>query len=137
MLKMSNAKERIFQGGAFLTEDLTADDVITQEDFTEEHKMIAKTTEDFVMKEVLPKLENLDRHAFGCSVALLTKARAICLLGADVSAAYGRLALDRITSSSISEKSSRAAGFSVTHGAHDGIGSFPMLFFADDEQKEK
>src|SRR5690625_550625 len=88
MLKMSNAKERIFQGGAFLTEDLTADDVITPEDFTEEHKMIAKTTEDFVMKEVLPKLENLENHEFEHSVALLKKAGEIGLLGADVPEAY-------------------------------------------------
>ena len=137
MLKMSNAKERIFQGGAFLTEDLTADDVITPEDFTEEHKMIAKTTEDFVMKEVLPKLENLENHEFEHSVALLKKAGEIGLLGADVPEAYGGLALDTISSSLISEKFSRAAGFSVTHGAHVGIGSLPIVFFGNDEQKEK
>jgi len=134
---MSNAKEQIFQGGAFLTEDLTADDVITPEDFTEEHKMIAKTTEDFVMKEVLPKLEDLENHEFEHSVELLKKAGEIGLLGADVPEAYGGLALDTISSSLISEKFSRAAGFSVTHGAHVGIGSLPIVFFGNDEQKEK
>src|SRR5690625_6783157 len=96
MLKMSNAKEQIFQGGAFLTEDLTADDVITPEDFTEEHKMIAKTTEDFVMKEVLPKLEDLENHEFEHSVELLKKAGEIGLLGADVPEAYGGRSIEAI-----------------------------------------
>ena len=39
---MSETKEKVFKGGGFLVEDLTADDVITPEDFTDEHKMIAK-----------------------------------------------------------------------------------------------
>lgn len=46
--------EKTIQGGAFLIEDLTGEDVITPEDFTEEHRMIAKTTEDFVQGEVIP-----------------------------------------------------------------------------------
>src|SRR5690625_7038240 len=74
MLKMSDEKEKVFQGGAFLTENLTADDIITPEDFTEEHKMIAKTTEDFINKEVLPKVEKLENQEFELSVQLLKQA---------------------------------------------------------------
>ncbi|WP_430791169.1 acyl-CoA dehydrogenase family protein [Virgibacillus flavescens] len=134
---MSETKERIFKGGAFLVEDLTAEDVITPEDFTDEHKMIAKTTEDFVIGEVLPKVENLENHEFEHSVDLLKKAGELGLLGADVPEEYGGLALDKISSSLITEKFSRAGGFSVTHGAHVGIGSLPIVFFGNDEQKEK
>ncbi|MBY7144013.1 acyl-CoA dehydrogenase family protein [Virgibacillus sp. NKC19-3] len=134
---MSETKEKIFQGGAFLTEDLTADDVITPEDFTEEHKMIAKTTEDFVLGEVVPKIDNLENHEFEHSVALLKKAGEIGLLGADVPEEYGGLGLDKISSSLITEKFSRAGGFSVTHGGHVGIGSLPIVFFGNDAQKEK
>ncbi|WP_404454042.1 acyl-CoA dehydrogenase family protein [Virgibacillus necropolis] len=134
---MSDTKEKIFKGGAFLVEDLTADDVITPEDFTDEHKMIAKTTEDFVVGEVLPKVENLENHEFEHSVDLLKKAGELGLLGADVPEEYGGLALDKISSSLITEKFSRAGGFSVTHGAHVGIGSLPIVFFGNDQQKEK
>lgn len=134
---MSDAKEKIFQGGAFLTEDLTADDIITPEDFSEEHKMIAKTTADFVSKEVVPKIENLENHEFEHSVELLKKAGELGLLGADVPEAYGGLALDTISSSLITEKFARAGGFSVTHGAHVGIGSLPIVFFGNEDQKEK
>src|SRR5690625_4747572 len=136
MFKMSEAKEKIFQGGAFLTEDLAAEDIITPEDFTEEHKMIARTTEDFVIKEVVPQIDKLENHEFEHSVDLLKKAGELGLLGADVPEAYGGLALDTISSSLITEKFARAGGFSVTHGAHVGIGSLPIVFFGNDAQKE-
>ena len=134
---MSDTKEKIFKGGSFLVEDLTGEDVITPEDFTEEHKMIAKTTEDFVEGEVLPKVDNLENHEFEYSVELLKKAGELGLLGVDVPEEYGGLALDKISSSLITEKFSRAGGFSVTHGAHVGIGSLPIVFFGNDAQKEK
>ncbi|HLR68627.1 acyl-CoA dehydrogenase family protein [Virgibacillus alimentarius] len=134
---MSETQEKTFKGGAFLVEDLQADDVITPEDFTEEHHMIAKTTEDFVLGEVVPKIDNLENHEFEHSVDLLKKAGELGLLGADVPEEYGGLALDTISSALISEKFSRAGGFSVTHGAHVGIGSLPIVFFGNDQQKEK
>lgn len=134
---MSETSERLFQGGAFLIEDLTANDVITPEDFTDEHHMIAKTTEEFVVGEVVPKIDQLENHEFEHSVALLKKAGELGLLGADVPEEYGGLSLDTISSSLITEKFARAGGFSVTHGAHVGIGSLPIVFFGNEAQKEK
>jgi len=133
---MSETKDRVFKGGAFLIEDLTGADIITPEDFTDEHKMIAKTTEDYVVNEVLPLVDNLENHEFDHSVKLLKKAGELGLLGADVPEAYGGLGLDKISSSLITEKMSRAGGFSITHGAHVGIGSLPIVFFGNKEQKE-
>ncbi|HLR09462.1 MAG TPA: acyl-CoA dehydrogenase family protein [Bacillota bacterium] len=134
---MSETKEKLFKGGGFLVEDLTGDDVITPEDFTEEHRMIAQTTEDFVEGEVLPKLDQLENHEFEHSVDLLKKAGELGLLSADIPEEYGGLELDKISSSLITEKFSNAGGFSVTHGAHVGIGTLPIVFFGNDEQKEK
>lgn len=134
---MSETKEKLFKGGAFLIEDLTGDDVITPEDFTEEHKMIAKTTDDFVTHEVLPLVDKLENHEFEHSIGLLKKAGELGLLGADVPEEYGGLALDKISSSLITEKFARAGGFSITHGAHVGIGSLPIVFFGNEEQKQK
>ncbi|GIO23721.1 acyl-CoA dehydrogenase family protein [Oceanobacillus sp. J11TS1] len=134
---MSETKEKLFKGGGFLVEDITGEDIITPEDFTDEHKMIAKTTEDFVLGEVVPKIDNLENHEFEHSVELLKKAGELGLLGADVPEAYGGLALDKISSSLITEKFSRAGGFSITHGAHVGIGSLPIVFFGNEAQKKK
>src|SRR5690625_2059766 len=130
-------EEKLIQGGAFLVEDLKGEDVITPEDFSDEHKMIAQTTEDFVEKEVLPLVDKLENHEFEHSVELLKKAGELGLLSADIPEEYGGLNLDRISSSLITEKFSRAGGFSVTHGAHVGIGTLPIVFFGNHEQKEK
>lgn len=127
--------EELFVGGSFLTQDFTGEDVLTPEDFSEEHKMIAKTTEDFVGKEVVPLIDNLENHEFKHSVDLLHKAGELGLLSADIPAEYGGLELDRTSSSLITEKFAPAGGFSITHGAHVGIGTLPIVFFGNHEQK--
>ncbi|MFD2208393.1 acyl-CoA dehydrogenase family protein [Virgibacillus halophilus] len=134
---MSETKEKLFKGGAFLIEDLDSDDIITPEDFTDEHKMIAKTTEDFVAGKVLPVIDKLENHEFEYSVDLLKKAGELGLLGVDVPEEYGGLGLDKTSSSVVTEKISRAGGFSISHGAHVGIGSLPIVFFGNEEQKKK
>lgn len=129
------AKE--IKGGGFLVEELSPEDIFTPEDLTEEQLMIAKTTEEFVEGEVLPVLEKLENHEFEHSVKLLKKAGELGLLSADIPEEYGGLGLDKISSSLITEKFARAGGFSVTHGAHVGIGSLPIVFFGNEEQKKK
>src|SRR5699024_10888524 len=110
---MSEKTEKLCKGGAFLIEDLTGEDVITTEDFNEEHKMIANTTEDFVRGDVLPLTDKLQHHEFDYSVELLHKAGELRLLSADIPEEYGGLNLDKISSSLITEKFARAGGFSV------------------------
>lgn len=134
---MSDMEKKDILGGGFLTEDLSPEDVITPEDFTEEHKMIARTTDEFVEREVLEHVDKLEDHQFDYSVELLKKAGEVGLLSADIPEAYGGLGLDTISSSLITEHISRAGGFSITHGAHVGIGSLPIIFFGTDEQKKQ
>lgn len=134
---MSNTAEKEIVGGSFLIEDLAAADIYTPEDFSEEHLMIAKTTEDFVAKEVVPQLEKMEDHDFEVSRKLLTKAGELGLLGADVPEEYGGLGLDKISSSLITEKFARGRGFSISYGAHVGIGSLPIVLFGNEEQKKK
>ncbi|MFE1243261.1 acyl-CoA dehydrogenase family protein [Fictibacillus sp. NPDC058756] len=134
---MSNTAEKEIIGGSFLIEDIAAADIYTPEDFSEEHLMIAKTTEDFVAKEVVPQLEKMENHDFEVSRKLLTKAGELGLLGADVPEEYGGLGLDKISSSLITEKFARGRGFSISYGAHVGIGSLPIVLFGNEEQKKK
>ncbi|MBA2875670.1 acyl-CoA dehydrogenase family protein [Thermaerobacillus caldiproteolyticus] len=134
---MTKAVENVIKGGSFLIEDVPCERVFTPEDFTDEHKMIAKTTEEFVVNEVLPQLEHLENHEFDRSVKLLKQAGELGLLGADVPEEYGGLGLDKISSALIAEKMARAGGFSISHGAHVGIGSLPIVLFGTEEQKQK
>lgn len=125
----------IIKGGGFLIEDVEINRVITPEDFTDEQKMIAQTTQDYVTNEVLPVVENLEHHEFDHSVRLLKTAGDLGLLAADVPEEYEGLGLDKISSALIAEKMSPAGGFSITHGAHVGIGSLPIVLFGNHEQK--
>ncbi|MFE8696648.1 acyl-CoA dehydrogenase family protein [Cytobacillus sp. FJAT-53684] len=134
---MTNQTDKMIKGGSFLIEDVTYDQVFTPEDYTDEHKMIAKTTEDYVVNEVLPEVPYLEKHEFDRSVKLLKQAGDLGLLGVDVPEEYGGLGLDKVSSALIAEKMSIAGGFSITHGAHVGIGSLPIVLFGNEEQKEK
>ncbi|MFY2252097.1 acyl-CoA dehydrogenase family protein [Priestia megaterium] len=133
---MSNKTKQMIKGGSFLIEEGDASRVYTPEDYTSEQKMIAKTTDEFVENEVLPQVEYLEKHEFDRSVKLLKQAGELGLLGTDVPEEYGGLGLDKITSALIAEKMSRAGGFSITHGAHVGIGSLPIVLFGTEEQKQ-
>lgn len=134
---MAKSVDEIVKGGSFIIEEIGPDQVFTPEDFTEEHLMIAKTTEDYVANEVMPVVEKLENHEFENSVKLLKHAGELGLLGTDVPEEYGGLGLDKITSALIAEKMSRAGGFSISHGAHVGIGSLPIVLFGNEEQKQK
>jgi alkylation response protein AidB-like acyl-CoA dehydrogenase len=135
---MSNRVEHAAaKGGSFLVEDVDPQHIFVPEDFTEEQLLMGKTTEDFIVKEVVPKLERIEQHEFDLSRDLLTKAGELGLLGADVPEEYGGLALDKISSSIITEKFSRARSFSLSYGAHVGIGSLPIVLFGNEDQKQR
>ncbi|WP_079515646.1 acyl-CoA dehydrogenase family protein [Rossellomorea marisflavi] len=134
---MANQTDKLIKGGSFLIEDVTYEQVFTPEDYSDEHKMIAKTTEDYVLNEVVPVIDNLENHEFDHSVRLLKEAGELGLLGADVPEEYGGLGLDKVSSALIAERMSRAGGFSISHGAHVGIGSLPIVLFGNEDQKTK
>src|SRR3954447_20276535 len=132
---MTHPTGKIVKGGSFLIEDLDFESIFTPEDFTDEHQMIAKTAEDFVANKVLPQIEHLENHEFDRTVKLLKQMGELGLLAADVPEEYEGLGLDKITSSLITEKMAKAGGFSLSYGAHVGIGSLPIVLFGNEEQK--
>ncbi|MED4454252.1 acyl-CoA dehydrogenase family protein [Metabacillus fastidiosus] len=129
--------KKAVKGGSFLIEDVSHEQIYTPEQFTDEHKMIAKTTEDFIENEVLPHLEDIENHQFDKSVKLLKQAGELGLLGADVQEEYGGLGLDKISSALITEKFACAGSFSLSFGAHVGIGTLPIVFFGNEQQKQQ
>ncbi|ULT56306.1 acyl-CoA dehydrogenase family protein [Neobacillus drentensis] len=129
--------KKVVKGGSFLIEDLSYQDIFTPEDFNEEHLMIAQTAADFVEKEVVPQIEHLENHEFDRTVKLLKKMGELGLLAVDVPEEFEGLGLDKVTSSLITEKMAGAGGFSLSYGAHVGIGSLPIVLFGNDEQKTK
>jgi len=125
------------RGGGFLLQGARPEDLFTPEDFTEEHRMIAEMTADFVEGEVLPHDERLEHQDFELTVSLLRKAGELGLLGSAVPEAYGGTDLDKISSTLITEHFVRAGSFSLSHGAHVGIGSLPIVLFGTEDQKAR
>ncbi|MBW5469332.1 acyl-CoA dehydrogenase [Brevibacillus formosus] len=133
---MAETKDLI-RGGSFLIDAGSADDVFVPEEYTEEQRMIAKTTEDFVNNEVRPHLEELENHQFDISVRLLKEAGELGLLAGDVPEKYEGLGLDKVSTALVTEKFSLARGFALSYGAHVGIGSLPIVYFGNEEQKQR
>lgn len=125
------------RGGAFLVEETPPEDVFTPEDFREEHKMIIVTTEDFVKNEVVPHLESLEHKDFELAGRLMRKAGELGLLGADVPEQYGGGSMGIISSLLICEHFAESGSFGVTINAHTGIGTSPIVFFGNEQQKQK
>ncbi|HDL18804.1 MAG TPA: acyl-CoA dehydrogenase [Bacteroidetes bacterium] len=136
---MSEAKlaEQYIPGGSFLYEHVTPEEMFTPEDFTDEHKMIAETTEDFVAKEVVTQADKIEEKIEELSVRLLRKAGELGLLAVDIPEEYGGLGLDKTSSIIVAEKIGRAGSWAVSFGAHTGIGTLPIVYFGTKEQKDK
>ncbi|MEI4790221.1 acyl-CoA dehydrogenase family protein [Bacillus sp. FJAT-53060] len=130
------AMEDVKKGGSFLIDETNYEHIFTPEDFSDEHQMIGKTTEDYILQDVVPHIEQIENHEFEHSVRLLKKAGELGLLGADVPEEFGGLGLDKVSSAIITEKFARAGSFSLSYGAHVGIGSLPIVLFGNQEQKE-
>ncbi|MNK34663.1 putative acyl-CoA dehydrogenase [compost metagenome] len=133
---MSIAVNKV-NGGSFMIQDVDHQQIITPEDFTEEHRMIAKTTQDFVEGEIVPHDEEIEKLDYELTVKLLRKAGEVGLLGAEVPEAYGGLGLDKVSATLISEKLTQASAFALSVGAHVGIGTLPIVYFGTEEQKMK
>ena len=131
------AMEDVKKGGSFLIDETNYEHIFTPEDFSDEHQMIGKTTEDYILQDVVPHIDQIENHEFEHSVRLLKKAGELGLLGADVPEEFGGLGLDKISSAIITEKFARAGSFSLSYGAHVGIGSLPIVLFGNQSQKEK
>src|SRR5687768_13651205 len=125
------------QGGSFLLEERKVDEVFTPEDFTEEHLQIAQTTEEFANNEILPNIERIEHKEWALTRELLRKASEIGIANVDVPEQYGGADMDKVSSAIIADRIAKSGSFSVSWGAHVGIGTLPIVYFGTAEQKQK
>ena len=125
------------RGGGFLVSASTPADVFTPADLTGDQRLIGQTTEEFVTKEVLPRIPELEQHKKGVLPELLKKAGEIGLLGGLIPETYGGAQLDKVSTTVLAEKLAAYASMAVAHGGHAGIGTIPLVYFGTDEQKKK
>ena len=125
------------KGGEFIIRDTEPKDIFTPEEFTEEHKMIASMCEDFIHQEIIPHLDRIDSLEEGLMPSLLKKAGELGLLGLSIPQEYGGMGVDFKTTLLATEYLGLGFSFSVAYGAHTGIGTLPLLYYGNDEQKNK
>ncbi|HKW65015.1 MAG TPA: acyl-CoA dehydrogenase family protein [Candidatus Acidoferrum sp.] len=125
------------KGGSFLLESPQAADVFTPADLTDDQRMIGQTAEEFVVKEVFPFVKDLENKKPGLMPELIKKGGEVGLMGGGVPEEFGGAGLDKIATTVLTEKLSIYGGFAVTHGAHAGIGTLPIVYFGTEAQKKK
>jgi alkylation response protein AidB-like acyl-CoA dehydrogenase len=135
-----NTKEQqaaALKGGEWLIKESSPFDTFIPEDYNEEQQMVKDMCLSFLDAEVLPVLDRIDKMEQGLMPSLVAKAGEQGLLATSLPEAYGGLGKDFITSTLVNEGLGGGFSFSVAVSAHTGIGTLPILYFGNEEQKQK
>ena len=125
------------KGGEFLIRESAADEIYIPEQFTEEQKMMKDMCVDFVNKEIIPHLDRIDDMEEGLMESIVNKAGELGILSISVPEEYGGMGMNFVTSVLTTEAIGPSHSFTVAHGAHTGIGTLPILYYGNEEQKQK
>lgn len=125
------------KGGEFIISETSYQDVFIPEEFDEEQLMIQKTCEDFLAAEVTPNLERIDRQEEGLMESLMDKAGELGLLAVSIPEEYGGFGKNFNTSMLVTDAIGAGHSFAVALSAHTGIGTLPILYYGNKEQKDK
>ena len=135
-MTISGTKQKI-KGGGFLINQPSPEEIFTPEDMTDQHRLIAQTAEEFMQKEIVPRVREIEEKDIQLLRELLRKAAEIGLPATDIPQKYGGLELDKISSIIVAEKTARNGSWTATIGAQAGIGVLPIAYFGTEAQREK
>jgi alkylation response protein AidB-like acyl-CoA dehydrogenase len=134
---MANPLPTIRRGASWLIEDVDPAEVFTPEKLSDDQRLVAQTTDEFLAREVVPQLDRLEQKDWGLARSLLRRFGALGLLGADVPAAYGGTEFDKATALVVNQHMSACASFAVMAGAQANLAVTPILLFGTEEQKQR
>ncbi|MEX1239806.1 MAG: acyl-CoA dehydrogenase family protein [Cyclobacteriaceae bacterium] len=130
--------KKAIRGGEFLIRETPSEEVFIPEQFSEEQKMIEQQCKDFLNKEVYPRLDEIDSMKDPKLMPfLLDKAGELGLLGTSVPPEYGGFGMDFNTTMLVAEVIGAGHSIAVALSAHTGIGTLPILYYGNDQQKQK
>jgi len=129
--------KKLITGGEFLVKETEPADVFIPEEFDEEQRMIGETCKDFLETEVFPVADRIDAQEEGLMPELLKKSGELGLLGITVPEEYDGFGQNFITTMYSSEVLGAGYSFAVAYSCHTGIGSLPILYYGNDEQRAK
>lgn len=134
---METSTKTTTKGGEFLIKETNAQDIFIPEEYNEEQKMIAQTCRDFLAQEIWPNLDKIDKQEEGLTVKLLDKAAELGLLGLNIPEQYGGFEKDFVTGMLATEVIGAGHSFAVSISAHTGIGTLPIAYYGNEDQKAK
>lgn len=133
---MSATQDAIF-GGSFLAAPLGSQPQFIPEELSDDAKAVGQAAREFVEGEILPNDAAIDKLDLELSRELLGKAGELGLLSLEIPEAFEGMDLDKLTGLLVLEELGRQASFSVSYGAHTGIGTLPIVYFGNEDQKAK
>ncbi len=132
-----NASQDTIFGGSFLVAPLGSQPQFIPEELSDDAKAVGQAAREFVEGEIIPNDAAIDKLDLELSRELLGKAGELGLLSLEIPEAFEGMDLDKLTGLLVLEELGRQASFSVSYGAHTGIGTLPIVYFGNEEQKAK
>ena len=129
--------KKVLKSGEFLVDEIEANDIFIPEEFNEEQKMIAQTIQDFLDTEVYPNIEKIDSPDINLMKSTLKKAGELGLMGISIPEEYGGFGQSFITQMLAAETIGAGHSFSVAFMAHTGIGTLPIMYYGNEDQRQQ
>src|SRR5580698_1918371 len=118
------------KGGAFLIERSAPEEIFTPEDFTDEHRAIAKTTDEFWQKEVVPHIDEIRHQDHALCAKILKKSGELGLTAVVLPEKFGGMEMDMTSMMVVAEGVSRDGKHYILNGQKMWItnGGFADLY---------
>jgi alkylation response protein AidB-like acyl-CoA dehydrogenase len=137
MTTLTDIPRKTTKGTAFLLEESAPLDIFTPEDLSEEHLAVGHMVDEFWANEVEPNLPAIREKKPGVAMAVLRKSVELGLTAMTIPEEYGGLAMDLPSLMVTSERMGRDGSYGGWHSAHTGIGTLPIVYFGNEQQKRK
>jgi alkylation response protein AidB-like acyl-CoA dehydrogenase len=137
MTTLTDISHKVTKGTAFLIEESEPQDIFTPEDLTEEHLAVGHMVEEFWINEVEPNLPAIREKKPGVAMGVLRKSVELGLTAMAIPEEYGGMAMDLPSLMVTAERLGRDGSYGGWHSAHTGIGTLPVVYFGNPEQKQK
>jgi len=128
---------KTLKSGEFLVSEIEANDVFIPEEFNEEQRMIASTCKDFLDTEVYPNIVALEKGDRELMKTILKKSGDLGMLGISIPEEYGGFAQNFVTQMLVAETTGAGYSFSVAYMAHCGIGTLPIMYYGNVDQRQR
>ncbi len=125
------------KSGEFLVKETESSNVFIPEEYNEEQQMIAQTIKDFLATELYPIVDQLDKGDRELMAQTVRKAGELGLMGIAIPEEYGGFEQSFVTQMLAAENIGAGYSFSVAFMASTGIGTLPIMYYGNEEQRQK